>query len=240
MNSSFAQLYEAGKPVASEVADLPTWEAKSGDFHHEVLRKFKATVLFVDVRRSTEIGSHVTDHHGDNCNADLTMRFLEGCMAEIVRASGATCQVSGDAVLATIEGPDSVRRAVAGAHAAIRFVSGSFEPDNRGLLSCDGKCHVQNCFGTLRFEVRAGIDSGVIVESRLSTPYGDSRELVASSVNLAAKLSGRVKHSNSIAIMEEAYRAAGHGQLSDYRWRHRCIKLGGRKRRILVTCPTRR
>jgi class 3 adenylate cyclase len=222
------------------VAGLPIWETDSDAFHHEVRREFQATVLFVDVRRSTEIGSHVTDHHGNRCNADLTMRFHEGCMAEIIRASGATCQPSADAVLATIEGPDSVRRAVAGAHAAIRFVSDSFEPDNRELLSCDGNCHVQNCFGTLPFEVRTGIDSGVITEALLSTPHGDSDQLVASSVNLAAKLSGRVKQSNSIAIMEEAYRAAGHGQLSDYRWRHRCIKLGGRKRRILVTCPTRR
>src|SRR5437016_3002192 len=82
-------------------------------------REFDGAALFIDVRRSSEIVRHIERHHGSGNAADFFMRYLTGCMQAVTSQTEARCQPSGDAVLAVIEGPDRVTRAIKAAAAAI-------------------------------------------------------------------------------------------------------------------------
>lgn len=212
--------------------------ADQDTFTYGAPRLFEGSVVFVDVRRSSEIVSHVEKSFGLECAAEFFMRYLAGCMTAITSVTPAHCQPSGDAVLAVIEGPDRVRRAVDAASAAIRFVSDKFERENRNLLS-SGPDPGRWRHHKLRFEVGAGIADGIITESILSTGQGESPELVGSCVSLAAKLSGWAQPPNSVAITYDAFRDSKLGDTPIYRWTHRVMKLGGRHRHIVVTRPPR-
>jgi class 3 adenylate cyclase len=207
-------------------------------------RQFDGTALFIDVRRSSEIVRHIERHHGAGSAAVFFMRYLTGCMEAVTSQTEAKCQPSGDAVLAIIEGQDRVSRAMKAAAAAIRFVESTFEPENRDLLSCNGRCrrgfhssHRHSCH-TMHFEVGIGVDDGIITESSLSSNYGDSQELVGSCVSLAAKLSDYRKAANAVALTSQTYRNVNRDQLLfDRRHRH-IMKLGGQYRIIRVAHPS--
>ncbi len=212
-------------------------------------RGFYGAALFVDVRRSSEIVRHLERHNGPDGPgraADFFMEYLTGCMAAIANETDAKCQPSGDAVLAVFEGHNRVRDAIKSAMAAIRFIEETFEPENKGLLSCNGNCHGRhgnnrgrrNDCDPIHFEVGVGIDVGYITESPLSSNYGDSRELVGSCVSFAAKLSGWAQSSNSVAVTRRTYRNAKLDQLTAYRWRRHKLKLGGRSVKTMVARPS--
>lgn len=214
-------------------------------------RTFYGAALFVDVRRSSQIVQHIERHNGldgPNRATDFFMRYLTGCMAAIASQTNAKCQPSGDAVLAVIEGHDRIRDAIKSATAAIRFAEDIFEPENKGLLSCNGNCRGQHGHNRgwrhecdpIHFEVGVGIDVGYITESPLSSNYGDSQELVGSCVSCAAKLSGWAHPPNAIALTRRTYRTAKLDQLTAYHWRHRRTKLRGRDmKKIVVAHPSR-
>lgn len=221
--------------------DVHGLHADQGAFPHGEPRAFDTSVLFVDVRRSTELLSHLEMHFGPLRAGDFFNRFLSGCMEAIVGVTPAQCERSGDGVLTTIEGPDRMRRAVDAASAAIRFARDVFDPENSELLAGvprRGPWRAPRRH-KVRFAVGAGIDQGVITESLASSSRGKAPELMASYINVAVKLSGWARPSNSIAITYQAFRDAKLDGTSAYRWKHRIMKLGGRYRHIVITRPPR-
>jgi hypothetical protein len=209
-------------------------------------REFDGAALFIDVRRSSQIVRHIERHHGSGNAAEFFMRYLTGCMEAVTSQTEAKCQPSGDAVLAIIEGPDRVSRAVKAAVAAIKFVESTFGQENQELLACNGRCRHgfhrsrRHVCRKMRFEVGVGIDDGVITESSLSSNYGDSQELVGSCVSVAAKLSGCTQQANAVALTRQTYRNFDRDELHVYRWHRRIKKFGGRRRRIMIAHPSKR
>jgi class 3 adenylate cyclase len=198
------------------------------------------SVLFVDLRSSSKIVRYVESSHGPVAAAELFTSYLAGCTQAIMAVSDAECQLSGDAVLAIISGPERQRiaQAVTAAAAAIRFVSEAFEPTNRHLLSCRNGCRPWRQ-DALRFRVVAGIDDGVATKSEVEIPGGYSTEFVGGCVSTAAKLSDRIGPANAIGITTDAYRRGGIGQSTSYKWRGRVVRIGGRFRHIQATVPPR-
>ncbi len=219
-------------------------------FRSSGCREFSGTALFIDVRRSSEIVRHIEQHHGAERAADFFMRYLSGCMLAVTSQIEAKCQPSGDAVLAVIEGPDRVTRAIKAAEAAIQYIESTFEPENQELLSCNGRCRRgfhrtrrHDC-QTMRFQVGAGVDDGIITESSLTSDYGSSQELVGSCVSLAAKLSGcklsgYTQPTNAVVLTRQTYRKANRDDVKAYRWRRSVTKLSGRYRNIMIAHPYR-
>lgn len=199
-------------------------------------QRLDAAALFVDVRASSEIVRYVESHHGPEAAAELFTGYLTGCMQAITRASDAECQPSGDAVLAIIEGQERVFQAVEAAAASIRFIKKTFEPSNRHLLACRKGCRLW-CSSPIHFEVVAGIDDGIVMKSDVLSSSGYSTELVGGCVSLAAKLSDRVRPANAVGITREAYLKGNLPQLTDYNWRSRIVKLGGKFRHVLIMVP---
>jgi class 3 adenylate cyclase len=196
-------------------------------------------VLFVDVRASSQIVRYVEKHHSPEIAAELFTSYLMGCMQAIIDASGAECQPSGDAVLAIVPGEEQERvlRAVEAAAAAIRFITKTFEPQNRHLLE-RRKGRKLWCPGPMRFKVAAGIDDGIITKSNVSSSNGDSTELVGGCVSIAAKLSDRVRPANAIGITSDAYYRGRLERSSKYKWRNRIARLGGKFRHVFIAVPS--
>lgn len=201
----------------------------------EYVRGSEGTVLFIDARHSLEILDYVKEHAGSTAAGDLFMRLIAGTAQVITAVSGARCLPRGDAVLATVDGPHSTWRALQAALAAMEFVTYKFEPEFRKRFSCDTSCENPGCTGAPTFEVRTGIAVGHIDEYRLSMAEGEPRELQASSVSVAAKLTKRVRPPYSIAITKAAYDQLDPDQAAQFDWSHRNVKLGNRYRAILVT-----
>lgn len=215
--------------VAASSARLPHDEAA---FEH--VRGFDGAVLFVDARRSLEILDYVREHAGRAAASDLFMRFLANTAQVMTATSGARCLPRGDAVLATVDGPQSTWRALQAALAAMEYVTYRFEPEYRKRFSCDTSCENPGCTGAPTFEVRAGIAVDYIDEYRLSAADGEPSELQASAVSVAAKLTKRVRPPYSIAITRDAYDQLDPDQAARFDWSNRNVKLGNRYRAVLV------
>jgi class 3 adenylate cyclase len=206
---------------------------------YEVLHSLEGASLFIDVRRSSQIVTFVERHLGIDQAASLFMRFLTGTMQAISGPTVTALRPNGDAVLATFTGTTRVCDAVDAAARAVNFVHQEFNADNRQFLTCDRGCGLYRCPGKLRFDVGAGIDAGFIAVSQMSSPSWHHEELVSSCINVSSKLSGRVCSPLPVAITLDAYRQAAPGQLGDYQWHHRIMKIAGQYRRVLLTDPRR-
>ena len=205
-----------------------------------VRERMDASVLFIDVIASSRITRHVEEHHGPELAAELFTSYLLGCMRAINRvAPDAECQPSGDAVLAIIPGAakERIPRAIEAAAEAIRFVTDEFGPRNQRLLSCP-RTH-RWCHGTLRFEVSAGIDDGVVTKSDVLRVTDAPTQLVGACVNNAAKVSDKVGSVNSIGITADAYQRGDAFSMKGFKWRSRIYRIGGKSRHIRITVPAK-
>jgi hypothetical protein len=211
------------------VTDLP------GDPGFGATHRFDGAALYVDVRRSLEILDYVREHFGAPDSDDLFRRYQTDTIHVIKEASGARCLRRGDAVLATVEGPDSAWRAVEAARAAIELITRKFEPEYLARFSCEGSCGIPGCAGSPRFEVCAGIDVGPIGEYRQRIISGEAGDVQGSAVSLAAKLTKRVLLPYSMAITRSAFSRLPTAQSAQFEWSHRNVKIGNRFRAILVT-----
>jgi class 3 adenylate cyclase len=227
------------RKVASMVVQVRGPDRRIQSPEYAVLHSLEGAALFIDVRRSSQIVTFVERHLGIDQAASLFMRFLTGTMEAINGPTMTTCRPNGDAVLATFTGKARVCDAVDAAARAINFVHKEFNADNQRLLSCNGGCGFYRCPGLLRFDVGAGIDAGFIAVSQMSSPSWHHEELVSSCINVSSKLSGRVSSPLSVAITLDAYRQAAPGQLSNYQWHQRIMKIAGQYRRVQLTDPRR-
>jgi class 3 adenylate cyclase len=158
-------------------------------------------------------------------------------MEIIVGESGATCGYGGDAVRATLAGPDSADRALAAARAAIRYASETFEPACRQYLAGRERGWLRMRRDRLPFQVSAGIDSGEIVPTHMTDSNGSTTELQATSIDVAAKICGIVKP-GAIGITMETYRRLRPVLLETDRRRRHNVKIGGEYTPILVVRPS--
>jgi hypothetical protein len=207
----------------------------SGDPGFGATHRFDGAALYVDVRRSLEILDYVREHFTAADSDDLFRRYQTDTIHVIKDLSDARCLRRGDAVLATVEGPDSAWRAVQAARAAIEFITRKFEPEYLTRFSCEGDCDIPGCPGSPRFEVCAGIDVGPIGEYRQQFAGGETGDVQGSAVSLAAKLTKRVLLPYSIAITRPAFSQLPTAQSEQFEWSRRNVKIGNRFRAILVT-----
>ncbi|MEU5878592.1 hypothetical protein [Spirillospora sp. NPDC047279] len=199
-----------------------------------VLRTVECAALFVDVRRSSQIVRFVEGHHGPQAVAELFNGFLVGCMRRLKRPSIGECRPSGDAVLATFGGRRRVGDSVRAAFDAIRFVDDEVNVVYRDLLTCRGECGDPACPGTMRLDVGAGIDDGVVTVSSLPGQGWPHEELAGRCVSYAAKLSDAARAPFYIAMSAQVYQRERPPCAGSYAWRRHVATVGSEERAVVV------
>jgi len=237
MAKSSIELYDASKLTNSLVPSGYPSRPQGPDGSRSLPGAYQGVALYVDIRKSTEIGRHITRRFGATRRAELFRDFLQTCMETIVRESGATCDYSGDAVRATLTGPDSAGRALAAARAVIRYASEIFEPACKQYLTGRKRGWLWGRRDYLPFQVSAGIDSGEIVPTLMATSNGCTTELQATPVDVAAKICGIVKP-GSIGITMDTYRKLRPALLESDRRHRRSVRIGGELTPILTVRPS--
>lgn len=208
--------------------------AKVHEIGTRVLRTVQCAALFVDVRSSSQIVLFVERHHGPEAVAELFNGFLVGCMRHVRRPSIRECRPSGDAVLATFTGRRRVTDSVNAAFDAIRFVHDEVNVMYRELLTCPGECGNMGCPGTMRLDVGAGIDDGVITVSNLPGQGLPHEELAGRCVSFASKLSDAARDPYYIAISSRVYQQERPLCAGSYEWRQQTATIGAEERTIVL------
>jgi class 3 adenylate cyclase len=199
-----------------------------------ITRTVECAVLFIDVRKSSEIVRFVERHHGSTAAAELFTGFLAGSMQHVARSSTQECRPSGDAVLATFIGRRRVQDSVQAALDAIRFVHDEINVTYRRHLTCPGGCGDPGCPGALRFDVGAGIDDGVITVSSLPGQGLPQEQLTGSCVSLAAKLSDAARPPDYIAMAAHVYQRERPPCTSSYEWRQQVAVVASEQRIVML------